>query len=71
MDLRYHPVGQASGRPAFPSFVARSRAHPERELHDPQRWARLWLESRRRLAGLPAEEWPPFNRWSRESELCA
>ena len=71
MDLRYNPTGEASGRPAFPSFVARSRSHPERELHDPQRWADLWLETRRRLAGLPAEEWPPFNRWSRDSELCA
>jgi ectoine hydroxylase-related dioxygenase (phytanoyl-CoA dioxygenase family) len=71
MDLRYNPTGEASGRPAFPSFVARSRAHPEQELHDPRRWAALWLETRRRLAGLPAEEWPPFNRWSRDSELCA
>jgi hypothetical protein len=71
MDLRYNPTGEASGRPAFPSFVARSRAHPEQELHDPRRWAALWLETRQRLAGLPAEEWPPFNRWSRDSELCA
>jgi phytanoyl-CoA hydroxylase len=71
MDLRYNPVGQPSGRPAFPSFVARSRSHPERELHDPQKWAELWLETRRRLAGVPPEEWPAFNRWNKDSELCA
>ena len=29
VDLRYLPTGQATGRPAFPGFVARSRAHPE------------------------------------------
>jgi phytanoyl-CoA hydroxylase len=71
MDLRYNPLGQPSGRPWFPSFVARSRRHPERELHDPQRWAQLWLETRSRLAGVPQEEWPKFNRWNRDSELCA
>ena len=71
MDLRYNPVGQPSGRPAFPSFIARSRKQPERELHDPAKWAQLWLETRKRLAGLPAEQWPPFNRWNKDSEMCA
>lgn len=33
-DLRYHPIGQATGREAFPGFVARSRANPDSELHD-------------------------------------
>jgi ectoine hydroxylase-related dioxygenase (phytanoyl-CoA dioxygenase family) len=49
LDLRYHPVGQASGRPAFPGFVARSRANPESELGDPQRWNRLWQEAREKI----------------------
>ena len=49
LDLRYHPVGQASGRPAFPGFVARSRAHPESELKDPQAWNRMWQDARRRI----------------------
>lgn len=71
MDLRYNPVGAPSGRPAFPSFVARSRQHPEQALTDPAKWARLWLETRTRLAGLPADQWPLFNRWSKDSELCA
>jgi phytanoyl-CoA hydroxylase len=46
LDLRYHPVGQASGRPAFPGFVARSRANPDTELKDPVRWDRMWQDAR-------------------------
>lgn len=49
VDLRYHPTGQASGRPAFPGFVARSRSHPESELHDPIEWTRLWEQARARI----------------------
>ena len=71
MDLRYNPAGQPTGRPAFPAFIARSRSHPERELHDPAKWAQLWLDTRTTLAGIPADQWPPFNRWSKDSELCA
>ena len=49
MDLRYHPTGQATGRPAFPGFVARSRAHPETELRDPRAWAEAWDTARDRI----------------------
>jgi ectoine hydroxylase-related dioxygenase (phytanoyl-CoA dioxygenase family) len=49
LDLRYHPVGQASGRPAFPGFVARSRANPESELSDPVRWHQMWEDARMRI----------------------
>ena len=38
-DLRYNPVGQNTGRPAFPGFVARSRSQPEKELRDPLKGA--------------------------------
>jgi len=48
-DLRYHPVGQPSGRPAFPGFVARSRARPASELRDHREWARRWDEARTRI----------------------
>ena len=34
-DLRYNPVGQATGRAWFPGFIARSRSNPDSELHDP------------------------------------
>ncbi|MCY3768002.1 MAG: phytanoyl-CoA dioxygenase family protein [Gammaproteobacteria bacterium] len=49
VDIRYHPVGQPSGRPAFPGFVARSPSDPKSELKDPLRWARMWENSRQRI----------------------
>jgi hypothetical protein len=49
VDLRYHPVGQPSGRPAFPGFVARSKSSPELELKDPLVWKRLWDDARTRI----------------------
>ena len=70
MDLRYQPIGQPTGRPAFASagFVARSRAHPELVLEDPSEWARRWLSLRDELA---EREKPTFNRWSAEAAVCA
>ncbi len=67
-DLRYNPIGQPSGRGAFPGFVARSRANPEQVLTDPSAWNQMWLETREELAGQPN---PSFNRWSEDHELCA
>ena len=46
VDLRYNPIGQPSGRPAFPGFVARSRANPASELTDAQVWADNWEKAR-------------------------
>jgi ectoine hydroxylase-related dioxygenase (phytanoyl-CoA dioxygenase family) len=70
MDLRYQPIGQATGRPAFApaGFVARSPAHPEQVLHDPAEWAQRWYTLRTQLA---AAENQPFNRWSAEAPVCA
>jgi ectoine hydroxylase-related dioxygenase (phytanoyl-CoA dioxygenase family) len=68
-DLRYNPIGQATGRGAFPGFVARSRAHPEQELHDPEAWAQLWYETRRRMAETAYNQ--PFNRWDGRAPVCA
>ena len=67
-DLRYHPVGQPSGRPVFPDFVARSRANPESELRDPAAWAQLWADTRVRLAASAKQK---FNRWSADHPACA
>jgi phytanoyl-CoA hydroxylase len=67
-DLRYQPTGQPTGRPAFPGFVARSSDRPEQELRDPERWARLWLDTREALAR--AED-PLFNRWDGQAPACA
>ena len=68
LDLRYQPIGQPTGRPAFPGFVARSQAHPERELRDPAAWAKLWYDTRDRLAD---RDLGPFNRWSADAAVCA
>ena len=61
-DLRYHPVGQPSGRPAFPGFVARSRANPDSELRDPVQWNRLWQDARRRIVS-GEYKGPIFKDW--------
>ena len=68
-DLRYNPIGQPTGRDAFPGFVARSRRAPESELRDPEEWSRSWMASaartrRRRLR--PAVQ--PLDR--RRARLC-
>ncbi len=68
IDLRYQHPGEATGRPDFPGFLARSRAHPEGVLHDPQAWAESWYAARARLAGAGM---PAFNRWDGESIACA
>lgn len=69
MDLRYQPIGQPTGRPAFASagFVARSAAHPETTLRDPAIWAANWHALRATLA----EDNPVFNRWAAGENGCA
>ena len=49
MDLRYNPIGQPSGRPAFPNFVARSARNPETVLDDFNAWRSLWDDARKRI----------------------
>ena len=67
-DLRYNPTGQATGRPWFPGFVARSRSNPESELRDPERWAERWYMARDEIA---AKGSPEFRRWDPNDPLCA
>ncbi len=70
-DLRYHPVGQHTGREVFPGFVARSHSQPETVLTDANAWAQEWFETRDRIiAGEHVqfnERWKPYSR----HELCA
>ncbi len=68
LDLRYNPTGQSTGREAFPGFVARSRANPETELHDPEAWAQSWRDARERLAEGDAFT---FQRWDFDDPACA
>lgn len=67
-DLRYQPIGQPTGRPAFPGFVARSATHPEAILRSPTEWARLWYEARAKLS---VQDNPTFNRWRAGIGACA
>lgn len=67
-DLRYHPIGQPTGRDAFPGFVARSKQDAASELHDPEAWTGLWLDARARLA---ASADARFNRWQAGDLVCA
>jgi hypothetical protein len=68
-DLRYQPIGQPTGRPWFPSFVVRSREHPEREIHDWRAWAGLWRAARTHLAAHPEDMKP--RRWTGTEPVCA
>ena len=69
MDLRYQPIGQPTGRPAFApaGFIARSAAAPASVLRDPAVWAQNWYAVRERLA----EDAPAFNRWKAGEPGCA
>ena len=68
-DLRYHPVGEPTGRPAFPGFVARSRQHPETAVTNWREWERVWLATRSRLAQV--ESAGKFTRWTSQEAICA
>jgi phytanoyl-CoA hydroxylase len=67
-DLRYHPVGEPTGRPMFPGFVARSRSDPASELTSAEAWRDLWMAARDRLVG---QEPPRPFRWNTDSAACA
>ena len=68
LDLRYQPVGQPTGREAFPGFVARSRKNPGAELHDHSQWVKSWHEARAALSDTPI---PADNRWKSDAPWCA
>ena len=69
LDIRYHPIGQPSGRDYLPDFVARSHANPSAELRDPVAWRQSWLDARDRI--LASAEQPRAHRWTGDHELCA
>lgn len=67
-DLRYHATGDPSGRPMFPSFVARSRSNPDSELRDPNKWRALWQASQQALCSSSPVE---IHRWPHDAQVCA
>ena len=73
-DLRYQPVGQPTGRPAFPTFTARSNGDPDSVLVDPEDYAALWEQTRQRLlAGSFDRPLYEQARWlaNRDNPVCA
>ncbi len=72
-DLRYNPIGQPTGRKAFPGFVARSRKHPERELRDAKVWTQKWLDTRERMSKINqgGQKEVHFGRWKENHLDCA
>lgn len=67
-DLRYNPIGEKTGRPWFPGFVAQSVENPEAELHDADDWGEMWEETRRYLA---SNQTPVPTRWDANAIGCA
>ena len=73
-DLRWNRVGQPTGRPAFPGFVARSQANPESELRDAAAWKQNWLEAKERIvSGRYSGQVFNAERWVKNGalEICA
>ena len=66
-DIRYNATGEPTGRPMFPSFVARSRSAPESVLRDAGEWRRMWERARSRLA----DRETTIHRWSPDAAHCA
>ena len=67
-DLRYNPIGQATGREVFPGFIARSKSNPKLEMIDPNSWLKSWEQARFTLA---TDGSPDFNRWDPNDPTCA
>ncbi|EFL87897.1 phytanoyl-CoA dioxygenase family protein [Ahrensia sp. R2A130] len=67
-DIRYNVTGQPTGRSHFPDFIARSRAHPDREFRDGDAWRDMWKEARAQLAVQPHI---PIHRWDGTDAACA
>ena len=72
-DLRYNPIGQPTGRGAFPGFVARSRKNPESELRDADTWTDMWRKARTKMASVNQGDMSdvPFGRWTEGHPDCA
>ncbi|MEM7377947.1 MAG: phytanoyl-CoA dioxygenase family protein [Pseudomonadota bacterium] len=65
-DLRYHRLGEPSGRAHFPSFVVRSANHTP--VADWEAMHSAWRAARDRLAHEPHI---PIHRWDGNSPACA
>lgn len=69
-DLRYERVGEPTGRPGCPGFVARSTESPQSVLRDSARWKEMWEAARDQLAK-DAVGMDHFFRWVNTGPGCA
>jgi len=67
-DLRYNPIGQPTGRPFFPGFIARSKKQPHNVLRSASDWEKMWMDTR---AALAARDNPTYRRWRLDDPRCA
>lgn len=67
-DIRYNITGQPTGRAQFPDFIARSKAAPEKVLHDWRVWREQWEKARYVAAHSPHIA---QHRWQHDSPYCA
>ena len=65
-DLRYSPLGEPTGLPGLPSWVVRSKAHPETEMTDPSDWVDMWMA----LKDAPDVDYGDTKRGNPEHPLC-
>jgi ectoine hydroxylase-related dioxygenase (phytanoyl-CoA dioxygenase family) len=73
-DLRYLPVGQPDGSSQTErGFVARSAAHPERVVRDPEVWRLKLVRAWERLLAEAAQpkSHSASNRWRADAPACA
>jgi hypothetical protein len=72
-DLRYNPIGQTTGREAFPGFVVRSKKLVGQELRDAKTWERMWLETRENMLKINqgGQTDIAFGRWKERHVDCA
>ena len=73
-DLRWNRIGEPTGRPAFPGFVARSKENPESELRDAESWKQSWLDAKERIVtGRFKDQIFNAERWVKNGnlEICA
>jgi hypothetical protein len=69
-DLRYQRVGDPTGRPGCPGFVARSNESPQSVLRDAAKWKNAWELARDQLAA-DQVGMDHFFRWLSTGPGCA
>ena len=68
-DIRYNPIGQATGRKWFPGFKARSKNDPDSVLKDSVQWSESWIEAKNTLVKAGTPDF--YSRWDPDSPACA